>query len=110
MEELANLIDDLEIDDKLNLNIPNLFLLFYFFLEFADPVYLYFLNYGFIEELIEEEVDEFEEDDSEFFLVMVVLMIMVFFFWFFSQLFSLNLIFFLRLFFILGFLFFWFLF
>jgi hypothetical protein len=31
MEELANIIDDLEIDGKLNFDIPNLFLILLFF-------------------------------------------------------------------------------
>jgi hypothetical protein len=48
MEELANLIDDLEIEGNLS------YFIFYFFLEASDPVALYFFLNGYIEEIIEE--------------------------------------------------------
>jgi hypothetical protein len=99
MEKLAYLINDMEIDGKCNFKISKSDFNTFNILENTDPVYIYFFHHGFIEELV-------EEDDIEFFLVMGFLMVMVVCFWFFSRFITLTFIFFFRLFFIFGFLFF----
>ena len=106
MEELADLIDEMEIDGKCNFNIRNHFLI-HLFLENTDTVYLYFLNHGFIEELVEQDEEEEEEEEGgnkQFICFMVLMMIMVVFFWIFSSFVSLNFVRFLRFCFLFGFL------
>ncbi len=54
--------------------------LFIYFLEYTDPVYIYFLNYGFIEELVKEQDEEEEGGNKKFICLMGLMMIMVVFF------------------------------